>query len=142
MLLRKNTTKEADRKAAHAYLGDLEPRLTSSNGSGQHDDLYSRRLLRQLLAELEDTLPDTHHIAQLNYDSDPRGYTESVGMLLLVPAVRGDRGYALAQHKLADRIVSKAFATVCDWHPDDGGLVLSTYGVYDDGVLAIDEPYY
>jgi hypothetical protein len=116
----------------------MEPKLTASDDSGLNDDLYSKRLCKQMLAELEATLPETHHIVQINYDSDPRGYTESLGVLLLVPAKEDDPSYAMKQHALADRITNKAFYKVCDWHPDDGGVLMSTYGVLDNGTLVID----
>jgi len=137
-LKRINSTKENDRLIAKSYLSSMTPRLTSSDESGLNDDLYAKRLLKSFLAELEAILPDTYHICQINYDSDPMGYTESMGVLLLVPADPDDHSYALTQHKTADRLVNKAFDRVCDFDPDRGGLVLSTYGVYPDGTLAID----
>ena len=138
MLKRIRTTKEEDRKVATSYLHTMEPRLTSSDDSGKTDELYSKRLLKQLLAELEATLPEDHHICQLNYDSDPMGYTESMGILLLVPADADDPSYAVRQHALADRIAGNAFTKVMDLHPDDGGYLLSTYGVLPCGTLVVD----
>ena len=138
MLIRRQTTEAADRKAITSYISKMEPKLTVSDDSGMHDDLYGKRLCKQMLAELEHTLPETHHIVQINYDSDPKGYTESMGILLLVPAKEDDTSYAMSQHMLADRLTNKAFFKVCDWHPDDGGVLLSTYGVLEDGTLVID----
>ena len=139
MFTRRNTTQEADRKQSiTSYLHTMEPRLTSSDDSGNTDELYSKRLLKQLLAELEANLPEDHHICQLNYDRDPMGYTESMGILLLIPADADDPSYAMKQHKLADQIAAKAFTKVMDLHPDDGGYLLFTYGVLPCGTLTID----
>jgi hypothetical protein len=116
----------------------MEPKLTVSDDSGLNDDLYAKRLCKQMLAELEALLPETHHIVQINYDSDPQGYTESLGVLLLVPAKVDDPAYAMNHHRLADRITNKAFTKVFDYDPDCNGVLLSTYGVLEDGTLVID----
>ena len=135
MFTRTNTLRADEVKAANHYIEHLVPELTVN---GQHnDDLHGRRYLRAMLGELEQTLPDTFHIVRINYDCAPVHGTESIGVLLLVPAVADDPSSGPRSHQVADRLVTKAFNKVCGWHPDDGGLVLSTYGVLPDGTLTI-----
>ena len=135
---RVNVTRESDCIAARTYLSKPVPKLTISDESGLNDDLYAKRLLKQMLAQLEHSLPESFHIVQLHYDSDPKGYTESIGVLLLVPAEEASNRLAMRNHAIADRLTNKAAAEVFNYDPDCNGVVLSTYGMLDDGTLVID----
>ena len=97
------------------------------------NEIRARRLSNALIREAAKTLPEDFEIKSVSYDKTAWG-EESLAVVMTVPSDES-RQLGFQNHARACLIVEDAFEEAVGWHPDDGALLLSTYGVLPDGSL-------